>query len=80
MTKDDGRHVHLEFEWHLFAYVLFWCNFAVKPVIYVLTNKFLKDAFYASFQWKSDINEQSEVQLETMTSTDSDTHDLHYVS
>ena len=52
----------------------------MKPVIYVSTNKFLKDAFYASFQWKSEINEQSEVQLETMISTDSDTHDLRYVS
>ena len=49
-------------------------------MIYVLTNKFLKDAFYASFQWKPQINEQSEVQLETMTSTDSDTHDVRYVS
>ena len=49
-------------------------------MIYVLTNKFLKDAFYASFQWKSETNEQSEVQLETMTSTDSDTHDLRNVN
>ena len=55
VAADVHFEVHFEvpFEVRLLAYVLFWSSFAVKPLIYVLTNRFFKDAFFASFTWKS---------------------------
>ena len=35
--------------WHIFGYILSWCETFINPFIYVAANKFLRNAFLKTF-------------------------------
>lgn len=61
--------------WHIFGYILSWCETFINPFIYVAANKFLRNAFLKTFlgyeadQLDSNINQtQVEDSRDNLTS------------